>query len=555
MNANDEHLQKLLDAYFEGTLDEQSRQDLDQCLTSSAQAREVFWERAALEGSLESWAEKSRGESLAFPVPVARPNFAWKRHLPAISGWAAAAALMFAWIIQSRQEKAAEVSGLAEERVAQDSGSAAASVDEDTPVAYLSRVSGVTSDGRILPGKSLGAGREVSFREGILELDFFSGARVSIQGPARFIPESDMRLTIAEGNVQVDVPDSAKGFVLKLPDGTITDFGTSFEAVVGREGTSRLQVSRGEIELLDSKHGGVARRIVEGEAFSLAESGASRKIDYRPMVVKSSLDERSAMEREQQTERWDEMCREIAADPTTLVHFRFLPEEEGSREIVNRAQGPNSPRTGTVIAAEWARGRWEGKPALAFHNPADRVRVDIPGEYPEVTYVAWVKADGLPRRYNGIFLSEYGVPGEAHWQLSPEGSFRFGVRPKEQRRDWSFHRAFSEPVLLPVDFGTWRMLATTYDSGRREVIHYVDGAEVHRSAIEDSIPLRFGRATLGNFFDPAPADHAGPGLGEEWSFRNWSGAIDEFLLYSRVLDGKEISRLHEAGSGGVTRRF
>jgi hypothetical protein len=62
------------------------------------------------------------------------------------------------------------------------------------------------------------------------------------------------------------------------------------------------------------------------------------------------------------------------------------------------------------------------------------------------------------------------------------------------------------------------------------------------------VPLRFGLSTLGNFFDPTPKEHAdAPGLGEAWSFRNWSGAIDEFLLYSRTLDGQEIGRLHEAG--------
>ena len=547
MNPNEEHFNRLLDAYFDGTLDAVSQQDLDRILTSSAKAREIFWDRAGLEGALESWAAKSRGESLALPAMPARKPVAWRRYLPAASGWAAAAALLVAWIIESRPEKAMVIVP----------GQTATSVkplpplavvDGDTPVAYLSRVSGVAADGRILPGQSLGAGREVSIREGLLELDFYSGARVSIQGPARFVPESDMRLTVSEGHVQVDVPDSAKGFVLVLPDGTVTDFGTSFGVEVSGDKTSRLQVTRGEIELAGTKDGSNARRIVEGQAFSLAESGSSQPIDFRPMGVKSSLETRSAEERKQRAIRWDEICQKIDADPTALVHFRFLPDEEGSREIRNRAHAPNAPRTGTVIAAEWSRGRWDGKPALAFHNPADRVRVDIPGEYPQVTYLCWVKVDGLPRRYNGLFLSEFGIPGEAHWQLSPEGGFLFGVRPKEERPDWSFHRAFSEPELSPADFGTWRLLATSYDANSREVVHYVDGAEVHRSLIADSIPLRFGRATLGNFFDPAPSEHAAsPGLGEEWSFRNWCGAIDEFLLYSRVLDGEEIARLHEAG--------
>jgi hypothetical protein len=547
MNPDREHLERLLDAYFDGTLDECARHDLEQLVTSSAPARARFWERAGLENSLERWAAKSRGETMALPRPVSRRRKLRRSHIAAISGWAAAAALVAAWAVHSRVDPAERDAVAA----SPETGSplpASPHVDENTPVAYLSRVSRLSGENRMLAGQSLGAGKEVEIGEGLIEVDFFSGARVAIQGPARFKPESDMRLTVSQGTVQVDVPDSAKGFVLILPDGTVTDFGTSFGVVVSEEKTSRLQVSRGEIELAGTKDGGAAKRIKEGQAYSLAGNGVSEPIDFHPMAVSTSLEKRAREDIEDRQLRWDEVCRDIAADPSVLVHFRFLPDEEGSREILNRASAPNAPRTGTVIAAEWSHGRWDGKPALAFHGPSDRVRVDIPGEYPQATFLAWVKVDGLPRRYNGLFLSEHGIPGEAHWQMSPQGSFWFGVRPRAQRRDWSFHRAFSEPVLTANDFGTWRMLATSYDSSSRTVIHYVDGEEVGRAEVEDSVPLRFGRATLGNFFDPSPTEHADmPGLGEEWSFRNWSGAIDEFLLYSRALDAREISRLHDAG--------
>ncbi len=548
MNANDEHLEKLLDAYFEGTLDLAAKEDLEQLLASSTGARECFWDRSGMENSLENWAGKSRGESMAFPAPALRVPSLWRRQWPAITGWAAAAVLMVAWLLQSppRKETSLPVADAGPPEKTVPSVQPAA---DDTPVAYLSRVTGVTAEGRVLQGQSLRAGREVTIGDGLLELDFYSGARVSIQGPARFVPDSDMRLTVTEGTVQVDVPDSAKGFILALPDGTVTDFGTSFGVEVRGGKTSRLQVSRGEVELAGTKDGGAARRIVQGEAFSLAETGSSTPIAFRPMIVTSSLEASSAADDQRRAAGWEKVCAGLADDPSLLVHFRFLPEEEGSREIINRASAPNSPRTGTVIAAEWSRGRWDGKPALSFHNPADRVRVEIPGEYPAVTYLCWVKLDGLPRPYNGLFLSEFGIPGEAHWQFSPDGRFLFGVRPSGAPPVALFHRAFSEPVLSSGDFGTWRLLATSYDAPRREVVHYVDGAEIHRSNITESVPLRFGRATLGNFFDPTTSTNYvdRPWLGEDWIFRNWCGAIDEFLLFSRVLDGKEISLLHEAG--------
>lgn len=556
-HQEDEALEALLDAYFDGHLEEEARADLERLITSSAHVRERFWQRAALEGSLESWAAKTRGESLALPA-VPRTAARRQRDWPAISGWAAAVLLLVGWGLHAWHRSAPSPAPQGQGQVtmanpppaAPPTGGAGAAQDagDKAPVAYLSRVSGLAADLRLVAGGALVAGREVAFLQGLIELDFYSGARVSIEGPARFRPESDMRLTVVEGKVQVDVPDSAKGFVLTLPDGTVTDFGTSFGAEVSAQKTSRLQVSRGEIELAGTRDGGAARRIVEGQAFSLAEGGGTQPIHFQPMGVKSSLDRRVAEANLYQMQRWEDSCREIDRDPALLVHFRFLAEEEGAREVVNRASAPGSPRTGTVIAAEWARGRWRDKPALSFHGPSDRVRVEVPGEYPQATYLCWVKADSLPRRYNGLFLSEYGIPGEAHWQLSPDGCFWFGVRPKEETGNQPFHRAFSDPVLGPADFGTWRMLATTYDANRREVVHYVDGREVHRSLLADSIPLRFGRATLGNYFDPDPAEHVNhPGLGEDWSFRNWSGSIDEFMLFSRALDPAEVAKLHEAG--------
>lgn len=540
----DEPFEKLLSAYFEGGLDAAGQQELDDWIIASATARRIFWQRASLEGALESWGAKSRGESMAHPKLAA---VARRRKIPwaMASGWAAAAVLTVAWILNSHGNGKAAPITVSQEPVDKRPISATTS---DTPVAYLSRVIGVSGAGRLLSGQTLASGREVVIGEGLLELDFYSGARVSIQGPARFLPESDMRLRVTEGVVQVDVPDSAKGFMLALPDGVVTDFGTSFGVEVANQKTSRLQVSRGEIELAGTRDGAAAKRLHQGDAVSLAGSGGSQPISYQPLTVITSIDRRSAADNVQRAAAWDKISSGLDADPSLLVHFRFLADEEGRREILNRATAPGVPRTGTVIASEWSRGRWNGKPALSFHNPADRVRLDIPGEYSEATFLAWVKTDGLPRRYNGLFFSEFGIPGEAHWQISPDGRFLFGVRPKEVLEIGHFHRAFSEPVLALADFGTWRLLATSYNSRTREVVHYVDGAEVHRSLVDDGVPLQFGRATLGNFFDPVPSEHMSrPDLGDEWIFRNWSGAVDEFMLFSRALNAAEISHLHRAG--------
>lgn len=543
MKPQRDPLEALLDAYFDGGLDEESQRALDGLLNGSAGARQAFWKRAAMEAALENWADESRGGVLAaLPevVPARRPT---RRPFVAWTGWAVAAAVALAWLLQDRKN-----GGPSTPTDGAVAGTGHGIGAGGIPVAYLSRASGVVPGSAWQPGRLLEAGREYEIGAGLVELDFYSGARVAIEGPARFTSGSDMRLGLGLGKVQVDVPESARGFVVMLPEGTVTDPGSGFAAEVGAGGRTLLQAGRGGMEF-EARDGGGLRRLAEGEALSFGGGDDPRPADSRPFALASAIESRSVEEQARRADAWQKACEEMAADPALTVHFRFLPDEDGQRVILNRAHRPRAPKTGTVIAAEWSRGRWQDKPALVFRGKADRVRLDIEGEYPRATWFAWVKVDGLPRRYNGLFFSEFGTPGEVHWQLSPEGRFLFGVRPSEERREGAaFHRAFSEPVLGGADFGIWRMLATTYDAGSREVAHFVDGVEIHRSQVAESVPLRFGKATMGNFFDPAPDLRAAePGLGDDWSFRNWTGSFDEFALFSRVLGKDEIDRIYQAG--------
>ncbi len=538
--SSPERLETLLDRYFDGEIDAESRRQLDAALAGSPEARARFWERARLEDSLEVLGRQRRGEAVT-PIP-GPPRRRWL----AACGWAAAAAILLAWLAQTRFRDAgpAAVPALAE----------AGRKEEETisrqgyPVALLSRLVGVSSAERYLAGQTLAAGEEVAFEAGLMEIVLYSGATVAIEGPARFVPRGDLEIEVFEGSVQADVPESAIGFRMLLPDGVVTDFGTSFDLKVEKDRTSRVQVLDGEIELSSSGSDRPAKRMFQGDAMGRSDSGELEALDFLPLQVVDSLETRVGERTRSQLERWAATCEEVAADADLVVHFSLAPEEKGKRVVMNRAVKRETPRSGTVISADWSEGRWPGKPALSFRRPADRLRVDIPGEFPAATFVAWVRIDGLPRQYNGLFFSEYGVEGEVHWQFSSDGRYLFGVRPKGVEGIVRFHRAFSKPVISPWEFGSWRMLATTYDATNREVVHFVDAGKVSRTELAESVPLRFGRATLGNFFDPLAEKHSeDPQLVEGWSFRNWTGALDEFMLFSRVLSDGELDGLFQAG--------
>lgn len=550
MNDQDKPEAQLLDDYFDDRGDAESLEQLDQHLASSDDARRRFWQRAGMEEALAAWGRKGRDEATAMVEAPDSP--ARTSRWPVLSGWVAAAIMLGLVLFYSDLNVPADSQDKAVMNEVAPTPRPALppqEVDAGNPVAYLSELAGLRADFRYFKGQTIRAGHELIIDEGLMELVFFSGARVTIEGPARLVPNSDFKITVLQGSALADVPESAIGFKMVLPDGVVTDYGTTFGVKVAGEKTLRVQVIEGEIELASQDVSKMARRLFKGQAVMMSESGDIESIDYVPMEFNETLERVATLESKTRMKRWRAYCRQIDQDLSVVAHFSMLPEEAGSDVILNQSKFSKSPRIGAVISAEWTEGRWPGKPALSFRRPADRVRVDVPGEFPQATFLAWARIDGFPRHYNGLFLSESGIEGEAHWQFSSSGQYYFGVRPSGSSGAMArFHRAWSEPVISSWLFGSWRMLATTYDADRREVIHYVDGAEVARTVIEESVPLRFGRATLGNFFDPKPEVHGvQSGIGEEWSFRNWTGAIDEFILFSRVLNSDELAEIHEVG--------
>ncbi len=551
METDDEHrFEQLLDLYFEGEPGDASMSELDRMLAGSPELRGRFWERATLEEGLGSWGNQQRGEAIAWMNNLQTSGPPDKRMM--YGGWAAACALLVAWgvhVLWNAEDTRGPAPSVERQQVGPQVGPQIGPADAGGyPVAYLSRLVGVESPVRYLGGQALGAGEEVMLDEGLMEVVFFSGARLTVKGPAQFVAKSDLEIEFLNGGAEAVVPESAIGFKLVLPDGVITDFGTSFDVSVEEGATSRVQVLDGEIEFDPAGNAVGPKRMFAGEAISVVAGGRMETAEFRPQDVGASLETLSAAEDRVRMTRWMEVAGKLDEDPGLLVHFSLLPDEAGSIVINNHARHAVAPRSGTVISADWSKGRWKGKPALSFRRPSDRVRIDIPGDYPTATFIAWARVDGLPREYNGLFYSECGINGEVHWQFSSSGAYQFGVRPLGAPIVSPFHRAFSPPVISSWAFGSWRMFATTYDAEAREVVHYVDAAEVSRTTLPDSIPLRFGRATLGNFFDPLAEQHADDdALSHEWSFRNWTGAIDEFLIFSRVVSTEELRDLYEIG--------
>src|SRR5439155_26959959 len=87
----------------------------------------------------------------------------------------------------------------------------------------------------------------------------------------------------------------------------------------------------------------------------------------------------------------------------------------------------------------------------------------------------------------------------------------------------------------------WVHLAVVLDGEAKRVLHYVNGRPVSEKVLRMNPPFRIGAAELGNWSARGFLDN-NPSL-----IRNFSGAMDEFCLFSRSLNADEIRALYSEG--------
>jgi hypothetical protein len=86
--------------------------------------------------------------------------------------------------------------------------------------------------------------------------------------------------------------------------------------------------------------------------------------------------------------------------------------------------------------------------------------------------------------------------------------------------------------------GRWIHLACVYNKTAGEVAHFVDGRRIHMQKILKDVPLRFGKAELGNWVPQELKDHR---------IRSLNGRMDEFAMLKVALSDAEVKAMYEAG--------
>lgn len=381
-------------------------------------------------------------------------------------------------------------------------------------------------------GDALAAG-PFHLQSGLVQIEFFSGASVIVEGPAELDLKSPWLIECRRGRLRTFVPEPAQGFTILTPEYKAVDLGTEFALSVNEDGHSELHVVDGEVRVDDFS--GKEIQLIEGGGGLRSADGTVEKLSGGgdDFIGRERLLDLAVEDRKSKLQEWNRMRQKFSSDPDTLIFFDFENQKPWDRQLTNKAaSGPHA----AIIGAQWTEGRWSGKGALEFKRITDRVRLEIPGEFDALTYSAWVRIEGLDRWLSSLMLTDGFENGEVHWQISDLGEVIAGI--KTPRRD---PNSMSPSIIQPEDLGRWIHIVTTLDREARRVIHYIDGEAVIQDERTDLPPLRIGAAEIGNW-QPKVVGEKSPN-----PIRSLNGRLDEFMVLKRALTAPEVAALYEAG--------
>ncbi|MEM0969567.1 MAG: LamG-like jellyroll fold domain-containing protein [Verrucomicrobiota bacterium] len=373
---------------------------------------------------------------------------------------------------------------------------------------------------------------------GSAEIQFFSGATMTVTGPARIQLHSAWEATCHEGSLRMDVPPAARGFTLHGPSSKIVDLGTEFGMQVDKNGAAQVEVFEGEI--LVRHRSEEEKQVLEKEAWILPKAGPSRPTPPGSLQVPTTgfLRETSQHLRLTGFQQWLAYQTNLARDPRLIAYF-------------THRNGTLTGSSGTVILAESVDGRWPGqRTAYEFRRPGSRIRTHLEGTFPAFTFVTWVRIDSLDRWYNALFMGDGYETGEPHWQIRNDGKLMLSVMVDDTRpnprsaKDAGFHRVYFSPPFWDMSMsGEWLHLSSVYDPDQRVVAHYVNGEQIHEEVIQDRYfikDLRIGAGELGNWGQPFREEPT-------FAIRNLNGRMEELAIFKEALSAKEVRQLYERG--------
>ncbi|MEM9366706.1 MAG: LamG domain-containing protein [Planctomycetota bacterium] len=526
MNSTNRHLE-LINGYCSGSLDEQAFAELETALRGDQGLRRQLLEHRMLDSGLRGIASADLRISPSSDEHKQGANTPLQRRFATWALAAAIAALSVGftfWVLRrTPSNRIARVQPIL-----------------DHGVAVLTKVVDAKWQGRVArQGDSMAPG-PWNLLSGVVELEFYSGASVILEAPARLEIVSANRGILHAGKMRAQVPLHAQGFTMNTNEVQLVDLGTSFGMQVSPDTGTAVHVFDGMVELFET---GRERRLGEGYELFAGEGrhvdrmGEASTIEVSPAEFMSpaEIERRLQVRSQRRHEIWQSSTSELRDDDRLLARYDFERSDD-ARTLANRSRRMHDGLNGAIIGARWCYGRWPTKGAIDFKRPGDRIRIEVPGKSSSLTMAAWLRIDGFDNQFHSLLLSDgWDRLGAVHWQIHRDGFVELAVWHSAVDRTNNSRASFE---MRPSDFGRWMQLAVVYDGESSTVTHYRDGELLGSALLPTVVPLEIAKAEIANWTPP---------LDSSRQVRHFNGRMDEMLIFDSALPANEIVALYENG--------
>jgi hypothetical protein len=409
------------------------------------------------------------------------------------------------------------------------------------------------AEGEILPGP-------LRFESGIVHIDFFSGVRMLLRGPADIQVRSATEVYIRQGEASCFVSELGRGFRVLTAHGEVIDLGTAFGIRVHPNQASEVHVFEGEVSVRPT-NASKSTDLSARQAVRLSPQLRSAPFSRAGFPSVAEI----ASHAQARYDAWLAQAATLSNDPDVLLHCTFEGQAAGDCELRNQATGELRSSHGAIIGSRWSQGRWPMKSGLLFRSNSDRVLFKVPGSYRQLTLLVWLRIDALPNEHHALLLTEplerwsiHGTPspteqaaalarhqaGDAYamrWTVRRSGDVNFGFLQKNDAGQVLGSSHGIPRVTTPEEWGRWRCLAIVYDADAGTVRSYLDGEETMFEQVKYRGPVHLDFMELGNL-SLAQID-------KERNIRyRFHGAFDELLVAKRAMNAEEIAAIYALGA-------
>jgi hypothetical protein len=386
---------------------------------------------------------------------------------------------------------------------------------------------------------SMQAGQKLILEKGIAQITYTNGAVVLLEGPASFTSDSEKSGFLSRGKLtaRADTKESRQ-FAILTPDARFVDLGTEFGVRIDDKGRAAVAVFAGKINAEAKRADGRWSDPVslsKGEAALCVGAKFTAQVALRsdfPTLQPQLPPAPSFL-------RWQDASRELQKRQDLVAYYDFQPDPNNPKVLLNRAL-TGAALNGEIQNAAWVEGRFYDKKALEFMSPDSGVRVNLPGEFRQLTVIAWIRSKQLANKYNGILMSDdwYQIH-KLHFQLQGSGQIIINIYGQLLNKQENGQDDYCSTKAIPADcLNHWCMIAGVIDTPNQTSL-YLDG-EYFETLKSVQIPaVQIGSAMIGAWDKENSLDVD--------AVRNLSGRLDELMIFQNALSAEEIKQIYDAG--------